>query len=72
MIAIAELLAVLSEVKAIQVTPQMVKASVCAGKGKQGVIGMVNRLLGTRLTNHHEADAAAVAIAGFLKVGADR
>lgn len=69
-IAIMELRSQFSEIETIQVTPQFVKASVCAGNSdKRLVIRMVNAILKTKMNNHHQADAAAIAIAGFLKIG---
>ena len=71
-IAIAELAAFRNGVPTIQIKPQMVKSAV-TGRGtasKEHVKRMVNRILSIDICNDHEADAAAVAIAGFLKAGA--
>ena len=69
-IAIAELASEQAGIPTIQIKPQMVKSAV-TGTGtasKQSVKKMVNKILDTTLTNGHEADAAAAAIAGLLKV----
>ena len=52
-----------------QVTPQQVKAACgCGSKAsKQAVKVFVSKLTGETLTNSHQADAAACAIAGLLK-----
>ena len=68
-IAVAELAGVMQCVPAIQVKPQDVKSAV-TGRGtasKEHVKRMVNRILSADIRNHHEADAAAVAIAALLK-----
>ena len=48
-------------------TPQQVKSAVgIPNSNKASVLKHVNLLLDAEITNHHEADAAAAAIAGFL------
>ena len=67
-IAIAELASEQAGIPALQIKPQAVKSAV-TGTGtasKQAVKKMVNKITGTTLTNGHEADAAAAAIAGLL------
>ena len=67
-IAICELASVQAGISALQIKPQMVKSAV-TGSGtasKHAVKKMVNKLTGATLTNGHEADAAAAAIAGLL------
>lgn len=67
-IGIAEVVAHHAEIESVQVQPQLVKSAVgIPGSDKAGVLRHVNLLLDTEITNHHEADAAAVAVAGFLK-----
>ena len=68
-IGIAEVVAEHAEIESIEVQPQLVKSAVgIPGSDKAGVLQHVNLLLDTEITNHHEADAAACAIAGFLKL----
>ena len=52
-----------------QVTPQQVKAACgCGGKAsKDAVKVFVSKLTGEEMTNTHQADAVACAIAGLLK-----
>ena len=67
-IGIAEVVAHHAEIACVEVQPQLVKAAVgIPGGEKSDVMRHVNLLLDTEITNHHEADAAAAAIAGFLK-----
>ena len=72
-IAIAELAAVRCEVPTLQIKPQFVKSAVgCQmNASKAQILKMVNKVLKTDITNHHEADACAVAIAALLR-GVDR
>ena len=66
-IGIAEVVAHHAEIESVQVQPQLVKSAVgIPGSDKAGVLRHVNLLLNVDITNHHEADAAAVAVAGFL------
>ena len=68
-IGIAEVVADHAEIESVQVQPQLVKSAVgIPGSDKAGVLQHVNLLLNAEITNHHEADAAACAIAGFLKM----
>ena len=67
-IAIAELTGEQNGIPTIQVKPQAVKAAV-TGNGtasKAAVKKMVNTLLKTTISNAHEADAAAAAVAGLM------
>ena len=67
-IAICELAIVQVGIAARQIKPQIAKRAV-TGKGtasKRYVNWMVNRLLRSDIKNHHEADAAAIAITGLL------
>ena len=71
-IAIVELAAEQVSIPTLQIKPQAVKSAV-TGTGnasKEAVKKMVNKLLGSDLRNGHEADAAAAAIAGLLKIHA--
>ena len=71
-IAIAELASEQVGIPALQIKPQAVKSAV-TGTGsasKSAVKRMVNKLLAADIRNGHEADAAAAAIAGLLKIHA--
>ena len=72
-IGIAEVVADHAEIESVEVQPQLVKAAVgIPGSDKAGVLRYVNLLLNAEIENHHEADAAACAIAGFLKISQRR
>ena len=68
-IAICELASVQAGISALQIKPQLAKRAV-TGTGtasKRYVNRIVNRLLRvSEIQNHHEADAAAIAITGLL------
>ena len=68
-IAVAELAAFRCGVPTRKIKPQLVKAAVGCSMtaSKDQVKRMVNKILKTDVRNHHEADAAAVAIASLLK-----
>ena len=68
-IAVAELASIQAGIATLQIKPQAVKSAV-TGTGsasKSAVKRMVNKLLNASLTNDHETDAAATAIAGLLE-----
>lgn len=68
-IAIAELASEQAGIPALQINPQKLKTAV-TGSGtasKHAVKKMLNKITGATLTNGHEADAAAAAIAGLLQ-----
>ena len=71
-IAVVELAAAHADLPCVQVKPQTVKAATGLGgkASKAEVTRMVNRLLSADIRNAHEADAAAVAIAGVLHLNA--
>ena len=68
-IAMAEFAAYRCDVPTLQIKPQLVKAAVGCSMtaSKDQVKRMVNKILKTDIRNHHEADAAAVAMASLLK-----
>ena len=70
-IAVAEFAAYRLNVPALQIKPQIVKASVgCSmNANKDAVRCHVNRILKCEIKNHHESDAVAVAVAALLKGG---
>ena len=68
-ISIAELASEQAGIPALQIKPQKLKTAV-TGSGtasKHAVKKMVNKITGATLTNGHETDAAAAAIAGLLE-----
>ena len=69
-IAIAELAAFRLGIPTQQFKPQTIKAAVTGSQtaSKATVKRYVNNLLSADIKNDHEADAAAVAVAGLLKL----
>ena len=67
-IAVAELAGVHAGIATLQIKPQAVKSAVTGvgNASKSAVQRMVNKLLKASLTNDHETDAAATAVAGLL------
>lgn len=68
-IGIAEVVADHAEIACVEVQPQLVKSAVGIpnSSNKTVMLQRVNKILNAELENHHEADATACAIAGFLK-----
>lgn len=68
------LAAELAGLPSVQVSPQTAKAAATGfgSASKESVRKFIAKLTGETLTNSHEADAAAVAIAGLLKARAEK